>query len=186
MVKKEVENELYVTFTRMTFRRMFKFSENGYNYLMRIYYADGVDEANKNNTYFELLSANNPYKPFVIKVIDRSFLDMPTFTIMDFKLYLGDMYLLDYHQGIIRMDITGAQHVLITGRYRTDSGFRRFGVYSNNLDNEFLLVLANRHAIYEVDWTDQIRPKIVTKYSLMSDSFIRSLWVNHNFVIVQA
>lgn len=59
-MKKEVENELYVTFTRMTFRRMFKFSENGYNYLMRIYYADGVDEANKNNTYFELLSANNP------------------------------------------------------------------------------------------------------------------------------
>ena len=102
---------------------------------MRTYFADGVDADGSDNTYFEILSANDPRKPFVLKVVDRTFLDLDRLSIMDMKVYLGDIYLLDYHQGIIRMDITGSQQLLITGRYRTDSGFRKFGVYSNNLDN---------------------------------------------------
>jgi hypothetical protein len=130
-----VDNELYVPFTRIHHRRFFKYTEDGYNYLMRIYFADGVDDANRENTYFEIMSANNPKKPFVLKVIDRSFLDLDRMAIMDFKLYLGDMYLLDYHQGVLRLDITGSQQLIITGRYRTDSGFTKMGVFSNNLDN---------------------------------------------------
>jgi hypothetical protein len=47
---------------------------------------------------------------------------------------MGNLYLLDYHSGVIIFDITPNQNILITGRYRTDSGFRRFGVYSGNLD----------------------------------------------------
>lgn len=54
---------------------------------------------------------------------------------MDFQVYLGDMYILDYHTGVTRFDITPAQDIVITGRYRTDSGYHRMGVYSNNLDN---------------------------------------------------
>ena len=45
------------------------------------------------------------------------------------------MYILDYHQGIIKFDITRAQQLVIAGRYRTDSGFTKFGIYSGNLDN---------------------------------------------------
>jgi hypothetical protein len=67
--------------------------------------------------------------------MDRSFLGLKRLSIMDFKLYLGDMYILDYHQGLLRFDITAAQQILIGGWYRTDSGFLRFGVYSSNLDN---------------------------------------------------
>lgn len=181
-----VENELYVPYTNIRYRRFFKYTEDGYHYLMRIYFAEGVDANNRDNTYFEIMSANDPKKPFVLKVVDRSFLDLDRLSIMDFKLYLGDMYLLDLHQGLIRLDITGAQKILITGRYRTDSQFTKFGVYSNNLDNEFLLVLSNRHAVYEIDWTNQIFPKLVTKYSLMANSFVMSLQVNHRYVVVQA
>jgi hypothetical protein len=54
---------------------------------------------------------------------------------MDFEVYLGDIYLLDYHSGVIKFDITPAQTIAIVGRYRTDSGFTKLGVYSNNLDN---------------------------------------------------
>lgn len=41
------------------------------------------------------------------------------------------------------------------------------GVYANNLDNEVLLALANHHGIYEIDWTNQLRPIIIAKYSIM-------------------
>lgn len=181
-----VDNELYVPYMNIRHRRFFKYTEDGYHYLMRIYFAEGVDNNNRDNTYFEIMSANDPKRPFVLKVVDRSFLDLDRLAIMDFKLYLGDMYLLDYHQGLIRLDITGAQKILITGRYRSDSHFTKFGVYSSNLDNEFLLVFSNRHAVYEIDWTNQIFPKLITKYSLMANSTVMSLQVNHRYVVVQS
>jgi len=67
---------------------------------------------------------------------------------MDFKIYLGDMYILDYHKGVISFDITPSQAIIIKGRYQTDSGYQRMAIYSNNLDNEVLLALANQHGIY--------------------------------------
>jgi hypothetical protein len=90
--------------------------------------------------------------------MDRSFLHQDKLTITDFQVYLGDMYILDYHTGVTRFDITPSQNIVITGRYRTDSGYHRLGVYSSNLQNEILLVLANNHGIYEVDWTNTLRP----------------------------
>ena len=80
--------------------------------------------------------------------MDRSFLLQDRLSIMDFKIYLGDMYILDYHTGVISFDITPSQSIVINGRYRTDSGYQRMGIYSSNLDNEVLLALANQHGIY--------------------------------------
>ena len=110
--------------------------------------------------------------------MDRSFLHQDSLSITDFEVYLGDIYILDYHSGVIRFDITPQQTILITGRYRTDSGYTKMGVYSNNLDNEFLIVLAHNHTVMEIDWSNQIRPQIVTKYSIPDNSFLRDLWVN--------
>lgn len=95
------------------------------------------------------------------------------------------MYLLDYHSGVIIFDFTPHQQILITGRYRTDSGYLRMGVYSGNLDNEVLFALANHHSIYEVDFTNQLRPQIITKYSIMSNSTIHSVWINEEYVFAQ-
>lgn len=120
----------------------------------------------------------DPFKPRTLKVMDRSFLHQDRLSITDFKLYMGNMYLLDYHSGVIVFDITPNQNILITGRYRTDSGYIRLGVYSSNLDNEILFALATNHAIYEVDFSNQLRPQIVAKYSIMSNSLIQSIWVN--------
>jgi len=120
----------------------------------------------------------DPFKPRTLKVMDRSFLHQDRLSITDFKLYMGNMYLLDYHSGVIVFDITPNQNILITGRYRTDSGYMRLGVYSSNLDNEILFALATNHAIYEVDFSNQLRPQIVAKYSIMSNSLIQSIWVN--------
>lgn len=120
----------------------------------------------------------DPFKPRTLKVMDRSYLHQDKLSITDFKLYMGNMYLLDYHSGVIVFDITPNQNILITGRYRTDSGYMRLGVYSSNLDNEILFALATNHAIYEVDFSNQLRPQIITKYSIMSNSTIQSVWVN--------
>ena len=77
------------------------------------------------------------------------------------------MYILDYHTGVTSFDITPSQNIIIKGRYRTDGGYQRMGIYTNNLDNEVLLALANQHGIYEVDWSNQLRPVIIAKYSIM-------------------
>jgi hypothetical protein len=53
------------------------------------------------------------------------------------------------------------------------------------MDNEFLLVLAHDHAIFEVDWSNQIAPEIVAKYSIPDGAWIHDLWVNEQYVVVQ-
>ncbi len=127
----------------------------------------------------------DPFKPRTLKVMDRSYLHQAKLSITDFKLYMGNMYILDYHSGVIVFDITPAQHILIIGRYRTDSGFIRLGVFSSTLDNQVLFALATRSAVYEVDFSNQIRPKIITKYSLMSNSSVYQVSLNEEYVIVQ-
>ena len=74
-------------------------------------------------------------KPWTVRVMDRSFLHQDKLSITDFEVYLGDVYLLDYFTGVIKFDISKQQSIVIVGRYRSDSGFTKLGVYSNNMDN---------------------------------------------------
>lgn len=131
------------------------------------------------------MSVNNPLKPWTIRVMDRSFLHQDKLSVTDFDVYLGDIYILDYHSGVIKFDITTSQTIVIAGRYRTDSGFTKMGVYSSNMVNEFLLVLAHDHAIIELDWTNQLKPEIITKYSIPENAWMHDLWVNEQYVVAQ-
>lgn len=72
-------------------------------------------------------------KPYILRVIDRSFLGQNKLAIMDFKVYLGDLYILDYYHGLSRFDITPSQQILITGKY-IEPGYLKFGVYSDDLN----------------------------------------------------
>lgn len=181
----KVKNDMYVPFTNIRHRKIRLHTEDGYHYLIRAYFAEAVDLIHATNTYAEILSVNNPMKPWTIRVMDRSFLHQDKLTITDFEVYLGDIYILDYFSGVIKFDISRQQTIIVVGRYRTDSGYTKMGVYSSNLDNEFLLVLAHNHTIMEIDWTNQIRPEIVTKYSIPDNSWIHDLWVNERYVVVQ-
>ena len=185
MIPKKVVNDMWIGFTTITRRKIVHYIEEGEHYLFRAYFADAVNEEQRHNTYAEILLFNDPYRPWAIKVIDRSFLNQDALSITDFKEYLGDLYILDYHKGVISFDITPSQNIVIKGRYRTDSGFQRLGIYSNNLANEVLLALANEHGIYEIDWTNQIRPTIIAKYSLMEGSRVSSIWVNEEYIACQ-
>lgn len=127
----------------------------------------------------------DPFKPRTLRIMDRSYLLQSKLSITDCKLYMGNMYLLDYHSGVIIFDITESQHILITGRYRTDSGYVRMGVYSNNLDDHTLFALATDHAIYEVDFTNQLQPQIITKYTIFANSTVQQVFVTEDYVYVQ-
>lgn len=74
---------------------------------------------------------------------------------------------------------------MITGRYIKD-GFTKFAVYSDDLENEVLIALANNHAIYEIDWSNIRDPVMVNKYSLMEHSNVKQLIINDLFVVVQS
>jgi hypothetical protein len=74
-------------------------------------------------------------KPWTIRVMDRSFLHQDKLSITDFEVYLGNIYILDFYSGVITFDITPQQTIQIDGRYRTDSGFTKMGIFSNNMDN---------------------------------------------------
>lgn len=123
-------------------------SKDGYDYLLRAYFADGVDHYHNHNTYFEIWTFNDPLKPRILKVVDRSFLGQDRLSIMDFKPYNGLIFMLDFHSGMTIFDISGSQHVLIDYRYRTDSGFIRMGLYNGHLDNQLIATFANEHGIY--------------------------------------
>jgi hypothetical protein len=71
---------------------------------------------------------------------------------MDVKIYLGEIYILDYLKGLHRVIITTSEDLEYQGVYEA-KGFTKFGVYSPNLDNQLEIVVANDHAIHEIDWT---------------------------------
>ena len=101
---------------------------------MRAYEAQGVDEANRENTYMELFSARDPYKLEVLQLIDRTFIHAKTMSITDVKVYMNDIFFLDYLNGLYRLDVQRSQELAITGRYDKD-GYYKFSVYSDNLQN---------------------------------------------------
>ena len=167
----------------MYWRMLAHIEINGNHYMVRAYFASPDDPNNNHNTYLEILNVNDPLKPWTMAIVDRSFLHQDKLSITDFKVYLDQIYILDFHSGMIRLMITDAEDLVITGRYRSDSGFTKMGIYSDNYDNSFILAFANRHAIYEVDWTNHISPKIIAKYALFDASNVTQIWINEQYVI---
>lgn len=87
-VVKRVNNSLYAPFTEITKRKVLRYYENqtGYDYLLRVYLADGVDEDNSNNTYLEIIKAVDMDLESV-GVIDYTSLGWSTLSIMDATIY---------------------------------------------------------------------------------------------------
>ena len=68
------ENDMYVGFTTITRRRMVLHRENEFTYLIRAYFSNHVDIHHAGNTYLDVMTIVDPFKPRTLKVIDRSFL----------------------------------------------------------------------------------------------------------------
>jgi hypothetical protein len=112
-----------------------------------------------------------------MRVIDRSYMGLKELALTDFKIYLGDIFILDYFRGIYRLDITRGQHIVITGHYEGES-FTRFAIYPNDLDEQVLIAVANQHAVYEINMDRPSTPLLVAKYSLMQHSHVQNIIID--------
>lgn len=135
-VTRQVKNSMYVKYTNITKRKIMKYkdAQTNFEYLLRVYPADGVNQEQRHNTYMEIFSIRDPYDIQIMKVIDRTYCHVSTLSIIDAKVYLGDIFFLDYFHGLYRLDILANNDVLITGRY-VKEGFTKFAVYSDDLEN---------------------------------------------------
>ena len=85
--------------------------------MLRSYFADSVDIGNRHNTYIDVFIITDPLQPWSLRVIDRSIIHKTELAITDFKMYLGDIYILDYWQGLYRIDITNHMQIIVLGHY---------------------------------------------------------------------
>lgn len=104
---------------------------------------------------------------------------------MDAEIYMDDIFLLDYDTGLYRLDILQSQRVSVTARYR-DAGFTRFGVYSDDLQDELIIAVANKHSVFEIDWKNFNKPILINKYSLMANSDVKQVFLNDRYLVVQS
>lgn len=97
---------------------------------------DGVDEKNQNNTYVDIFFMTKPLDPWVVSIIDRTFLRTSTLRAVDIRVYLSEIYVLDYTKGLHRVRINAEEDLIYNGFFEA-KGFSKFNVYSNNLDDKF-------------------------------------------------
>jgi hypothetical protein len=121
----------------------------------------------------------------VVGLIDRTFLGVPKLRIIDVKVYLSEIYILDEIKGVYRVYISKSEDLHYQGCYEA-RGFKRLAVFSPNLDNHIEIAISNGHSIHEVDWTDLESPRLLNKYSLLPDSSVSQIFLNERFIFVRS
>ena len=73
---KTLDNEMFIPFQEMKKRQLEIFTDihNDHTFLLRSYLYDGVDAANVANTYVDIFMIADPLDPWIMSVVDRSFL----------------------------------------------------------------------------------------------------------------
>lgn len=102
---KEVVTEMYVPFQQFTRRKLLLYTDalSQHPLLIRAYCADSMTDPTRDNTYVEVLMIEDPLNPWVVGLIDRTFLGVPRLRIIDTKIYLGEIYILDEIKGVHRI-----------------------------------------------------------------------------------
>lgn len=105
-----LKTEMFIAFETISKRKMDIYTnhESQHTFLLRSYLSEGMKDSNIDNTYTEIFMIDNPDDPWIIGVIDRSFLKVPKLRIMDTKIYLGKIYILDYLKGVHQVSISAA------------------------------------------------------------------------------
>jgi hypothetical protein len=59
----------------------------------------------------------DPNDPWIVEIIDRSFLNTKTLSITDVKIYLGEIFILDKKMGLYRVFINTEEDLKFKGYY---------------------------------------------------------------------
>lgn len=88
---------MYVPFQQVYRRKLLLYSDlqSSHTFLLRSYFADAMTDASRDNTYLEVFMVEDPLSPWVVGVIDRTFLGVPKLRMVDVKVYLGEIFILD-------------------------------------------------------------------------------------------
>jgi hypothetical protein len=115
----KLKTEMYVPFELIIQRKLDIYSDlqSRHTFLLRTYIADGMVNSTRDNTYTEVFMIEDPRSPWIVGVLDRTFLKVPKLRIMDVKIYLGEIYILDYLKGIHRVYISTSEDLEYQGTY---------------------------------------------------------------------
>lgn len=69
------------------------------------------------NTYIEVFLISDPSDPWIVEIIDRSFLNTKALSISDVKIYLGEIFILDHKMGLYRVYINTEEDLKLNGYY---------------------------------------------------------------------
>lgn len=114
-----LKTEMFIPFKTIPKRKLdiYTNTESKHTFLLRSYLAEGMNDPTMDNTYMEIFMIDNPDAPWVVGVIDRSFLKEPRLRIMDTKIYLGRIFILDYQRGVHQVLITTSEDLDYAGLY---------------------------------------------------------------------
>lgn len=110
---------MFVSFKTIAHRKLDIYTNqlSSHTFLLRTYLAEGMADPMMDNTYTEIFMIDNPDDPWIVAIIDRSFLKVPKLRIMDTKIYLGKVYILDYLKGVHQVSITSSEDLEYAGIY---------------------------------------------------------------------
>lgn len=58
---------------------------------------------------------DHPVQAQILDVIDHTFLDLPSLTILDYQMHFNNLYLLVKDKGIYQLSFSPSQRILLTG-----------------------------------------------------------------------
>lgn len=105
---------MYVPFEQMVRRQLQIYTDlsSRHSFMLRSYCADGMGAPYQDNTYIEVFMISEPERPWIVAIIDRAFVGATKLRIMEVKIYLGEIYILDFVKGLYRVSITPAEDLI--------------------------------------------------------------------------
>ena len=110
---------MYINYRSITRRSLLLYSDlmNEHTFLLRSYFYNDMEKPLNENTYIEVFMINDPNDPWIVEIIDRSFLNSKTLSITDVKIYLGEIFILDQKMGLYRVYINTEEDLKFNGFY---------------------------------------------------------------------
>lgn len=145
-----------------------------------------MDAEHAHQTYAEIFLVNDPRNPQLLDVIDHTYAKQKGFSISDYQILNGDVYILNHNNGIYRIHMNAIQRPVIKSFFSVQLDATRFRIDQLGANEDLYLIISNGNTAYQYDWDLLGQPTLTTKYSLMPQSQVEKIFVDYNFVIVQS
>lgn len=181
-------NDIFVHYNMLQKRTIHAFHDprNRLDYIFRVAYRSGVDQANQDRTYIEIFETTRGLKPYLLDVIDHTVLGGSSLSIADFTVYDGFLYVLAYGKGLYELVLTPNQRVEIRSFFEIRMDVNRFAINRLGFNDDLNVVFSNGNNLYQYDWIIGKPPVLTNKYGLMPNSEVENLFIDEQFIVLSA